>query len=82
MAEGAEYQPHWSLVKPRAVAPPVVHRAKWPRTEIDSFILARLEREGLSPTAEKADKATLLRRVSLDLTGLPPTIAAAVCVSR
>jgi hypothetical protein len=75
VAEGAEYQPHWSLVSPRAVEPPPVHHAKWLRNEIDSFILAKLEHEGLSPTAE-ADKATLLRRVSLDLTGLPPTVAA------
>ena len=56
---------------PIAAQPPKVLRGDWPRNPIDRFILARLEREGLSPSPE-ADPARLLRRVSLDLTGLPP----------
>ncbi len=75
IAEGAAYQPHWSLVAPQAAALPPVRQSDWPRNEIDRFVLARLERENFSPAPE-ANPATLLRRVSLDLTGLPPTIAA------
>ena len=74
IAEGAAYEPHWSLVAPRAAALPEVKNRAWARNEIDRFVLARLEREGLAP-AKEADKPTLLRRVSLDLTGLPPTLA-------
>lgn len=62
---------HWAYQPPRRPAPPDVRDASWPRTPIDSFILARLEGEGLGPSPE-ADRARLLRRVSLDLTGLPP----------
>jgi hypothetical protein len=65
---------HWSFRPPRRVTPPAVKRPGWVRNPIDSFVLAHLEREGMSPSPE-ADKATLIRRVSLDLTGLPPTIA-------
>jgi Protein of unknown function (DUF1553)/Protein of unknown function (DUF1549)/Planctomycete cytochrome C len=72
IAEGAEYQPHWSLIPPKAAPPPEVKMAGWPRNEIDRFVLGRLEREGLAPSPE-ADRVTLLRRVTLDLTGLPPT---------
>lgn len=72
VAEGAEYQPHWSLVPPNAAPLPDVKMADWPRNEIDRFVLARLESEKLSP-ASAADKSTLLRRATLDLTGLPPT---------
>ena len=74
--EGADYQPHWSLVPPRAAALPGVKHAGWARNGIDRFVLSRLEAEKLAPSKE-ADRATLLRRVSLDLTGLPPTIGAA-----
>lgn len=71
IAEGANWQAHWSYVAPeRPAAPPVKNRS-WPRNEIDRFILARLEQEGLAPTRE-ADKVTLIRRLSFDLTGLPP----------
>lgn len=64
---------HWSYVAPiRPILPPVV-RSDWPRNAIDRFVLARLEREGLSPSAE-ADKAILLRRLSSDLIGLPPNL--------
>ncbi|HRQ72669.1 MAG TPA: PSD1 and planctomycete cytochrome C domain-containing protein [Phycisphaerales bacterium] len=70
--EGARYEAHWSLVAPRRAEPPRVGDEGWVRNEIDRFVLARLEREGLRPSAE-ADRSTLIRRVSLDLTGLPPT---------
>jgi hypothetical protein len=73
IAEGAQYQPHWAYVPlPEKVAPPAVKNKHWPRNEIDYFVLARLESEGLSPSKE-ADKLRWLRRVSYDLTGLPPT---------
>lgn len=63
---------HWAYVKPvRPVLPPVKNKT-WSRTPIDRFVLARLEKEGLSP-APQADRETMIRRVSLDLTGLPPT---------
>lgn len=70
--EGAEYQPHWSLIPPHRPALPTVKDANWPRNTIDHFIGARLEAEKLTP-APAADRRTLARRVSLDLTGLPPT---------
>ena len=70
--EGATYQRHWAFVPPSRPEPPPVKQTSWPRNELDRFILARLESEPLTPTAE-APKTTLLRRVSLDLTGLPPT---------
>jgi hypothetical protein len=63
---------HWAFQAPRAVPPPEVKDTAWSASPIDRFILARLEREGIRPSAE-ADRATLLRRVSLDLTGLPPS---------
>jgi hypothetical protein len=74
IAQGAHWQPFWSFIPPKRPATPAVRDEKWVRNAIDRFILARLEREGLHPSAE-ADKATLLRRVSLDLTGIPPTPA-------
>ena len=72
IAEGAEYKPHWAFVAPVQAAPPAVAHGDWPRNPIDRFVLARLEREGLSP-APRADKYTLVRRLYLDLIGLPPT---------
>jgi hypothetical protein len=72
IAEGAEYEPHWSLIAPKRPAPPEVKNKAWVRNPIDNFILARLEQAGLSPAAE-ADRRTLARRLSLDLTGLPPS---------
>ncbi len=72
--DGAKYQGHWAFAKPERPELPPVKNTKWSRNEIDRFILARLEKEGLKPTAE-ADKVTLIRRVTLDLTGLPPTPA-------
>ena len=69
--EGAEYQAWWAFVPPRDHEPPKT-KSEWPRNEIDRFVLARLEQEKLAPSPA-ADRATLLRRVTLDLTGLPPT---------
>src|SRR5687767_7856978 len=69
--QGAAYAKHWSFVKPVRPAVPAV-ASGWARTPIDHFIQARLQREGLSPSVE-ADRYQLLRRVSLDLRGLPPT---------
>ena len=63
---------HWAYVKPKRPATPEVARKDWARNPIDAFVLARLEREQLAPSPEAA-KTTLLRRVSLDLIGLPPT---------
>ncbi|MFN0086550.1 MAG: PSD1 and planctomycete cytochrome C domain-containing protein [Blastocatellia bacterium] len=70
---GANEPPkHWAYVKPARPAPPETRTAGWSRNAIDAFILARLEREGLAPSAE-APRATLLRRVYLDVIGLPPS---------
>ncbi len=63
---------HWAFQAPRRVPLPVVNNSAWVRNAIDNFILARLEREGVKPSPE-AGRNTLLRRVSLDLTGLPPS---------
>jgi len=71
--QGAPYEKHWSFVPPAAAALPVVKQADWPRHPIDHFVLARLEAKGLKPTSE-AGKEALIRRVTLDLTGLPPTL--------
>jgi hypothetical protein len=73
IAEGAKYQAHWAFVAPVRPAPPEVARGGGERVSnaIDRFVLARLESAGLEPSPE-ADRATLLRRLSLDLLGLPP----------
>src|SRR6185503_18327590 len=68
----AERRAHWSFQPVQRPAEPAVRQRVWGRNPIDSFILAKLESEGIAPSLE-ADKATLLRRISLDLTGLPPT---------
>jgi hypothetical protein len=72
--QGAAWQKHWSFVPPRRPELPAVTNRQWVRNPIDAFVLERLEREGLQPSAE-ADKATWIRRVTLDLAGLPPTPA-------
>ncbi|HYT93384.1 MAG TPA: DUF1553 domain-containing protein, partial [Gemmataceae bacterium] len=72
--EGAEYQRHWAFVPPQRPPLPVTKTKGWARNAIDHFVLARLEKEGLQPAPE-ADRYALARRVTLDLTGLPPTIA-------
>jgi len=70
----ARIESHWSFVKPVRPAIPAVKNATWVKNPIDAFVLARLEKEGLSPSPE-ADRATLIRRVYLDLIGLPPSPA-------
>lgn len=72
--QGAVFETHWAFVPPKRVEPPAVQDEAWARNEIDRFILRRLEEEGLSPSPE-AGKERLLRRLSFDLTGLPPSIA-------
>src|SRR5262249_18891815 len=69
--QGAKWGRHWAFEKPVRPRIPDVKLADWPRSPIDRLVLARLEKEGLRPSAE-ADKYTLARRVALDLTGLPP----------
>jgi hypothetical protein len=71
--EGAKWEDHWAFVAPKPQPLPAVKRPGWARQPLDRFILNRLEEEGLEPSLD-ADKAALLRRVSLDLTGLPPTL--------
>jgi hypothetical protein len=71
VAAGAEYQSHWSFIAPERPPLPAVKNAGWVRNPIDAFVLARLEQHGLEPAPE-ADRGTLARRLSLDLTGLPP----------
>jgi hypothetical protein len=71
IAQGAQFARHWSYAPPRRPEIPAIERHDWPRNEIDYFILQRLEAEGLAPAPE-ADRATLIRRLALDLTGLPP----------
>jgi hypothetical protein len=70
---GAEYETHWSYVPPVRPSISEVSDEAWPRSNLDRFVLARLDREGLAPSPE-ADKHTLIRRLYLDLIGLPPSI--------
>ncbi|MEO6725044.1 MAG: DUF1553 domain-containing protein [Blastocatellia bacterium] len=70
--QGAKWQQHWSFIAPVKSALPLVKNSAWPKNAIDYFVLAKLEQEGLQPSPE-ADRATLIRRLSFDLTGLPPT---------
>lgn len=72
--QGAQYQGHWAFIPPQRPELPSVINRQWPINEVDHFILAELETEGLSPT-DAATKQTLIRRLSLDLTGTPPTPA-------
>ena len=72
--DGAEYKKHWAFITPEKPEPPKVKDKTWPKNPIDQFVLSKLESEGISPSPE-ADKETLLRRLSLDLIGLPPSEA-------
>ena len=71
--EGAEWKPHWAYIAPEHTPVPAVSNPAWPRNEIDRFLLAGMDKEGLKPSGP-ADARTMIRRVTLDLTGLPPTI--------
>jgi hypothetical protein len=71
--EGAGFAQHWSFIPPQKAPLPAVATTQWAQNEIDLFILARLEAEKLSPSVA-ADRRMLIRRLSLDLTGLPPTV--------
>src|SRR5437016_6652769 len=72
IAQGAKWQKHWSLIPPKRHDLPPVKDPSWPGNAIDHFILARLDQEGLKPSVE-AERRALLRRLSFDLIGLPPT---------
>ena len=74
VAQGAEYQGHWSFIAPVRRDPPATKFESHVRNSIDKFILSRLESEGLEPSPE-ADRVSLIRRATIDLTGLPPTPA-------
>jgi len=71
--QGAIYKKHWAFIPPRQTEPPKVENDLWPKNEIDFFILNKMEAAGLTPNAD-ADRARLLKRVSLDITGLPPSL--------
>jgi mono/diheme cytochrome c family protein len=73
IAEGANYSDHWSFTKITRPAVPAVKDAKWGRNPIDAFLLAKMEAEKQAPSPE-ANRITLIRRLSLDLTGLPPSV--------
>ncbi len=73
IADGAKWSEHWSFVPPGTVKVPPATDSAWARNEIDHFVLSRLEQEGLRPSPP-ADRVTLIRRLSFDLTGLPPTL--------
>ena len=70
--QGARYEKHWAFTPPKKASVPVVNQTKWPVNEIDYFTLQQMEKHNLAPN-EEADKERLLKRISLDITGLPPT---------
>ena len=72
--QGAQWKPHWAFLSPVAAPIPEVKNAAWPRNALDSFVLARLDAERLVPASE-ASNERLIRRLTFDLTGLPPTLA-------
>lgn len=71
--QGAKYEKHWAFTSPKKTALPEVSMKSWPQNEIDYFILQKIEQKGMKPN-EEADKERLLKRISLDLTGLPPSL--------
>jgi len=72
ITEGAQWEEHWAFVPPKNQPPKKISQPSWPRSSLDAFILARLDKENLTPSPE-APPAEWLRRASFDLTGLPPT---------
>ena len=72
--QGARYEKHWAFVAPVKKPLPLVKNTNWPKNEIDYFILANQEKQGIQPN-EEADKERLLKRLSIDLTGLPPSLS-------
>src|SRR5947209_2688585 len=72
--QGAEYKQHWAFLPPERPPLPHVVNTRWPRNGLDHFILSRLDQRHFAPEPQD-DKATLIRRVTFDLTGLPPTPA-------
>src|SRR5262249_39991539 len=72
IAAGADYEPHWAFVPPVRPPLPAVRKEAWIRNPVDRFVLARLDRHGMAPSPE-AERTTLIRRLFLDLTGLPPS---------
>ena len=74
VAEGAGWQGHWAFTPPKRLEPPEARDRAWGRNPIDAFLLAGMGAKGLRPSPE-ADRVTMIRRLSLDLTGLPPTLA-------
>lgn len=73
VAQGAKYKPHWSFIKPKKETLPEIGGTDWAKNEIDFFVAHKLEQQNLSPS-EKASKESLIRRLSFDLTGLPPSL--------
>ncbi|MCE7041514.1 PSD1 and planctomycete cytochrome C domain-containing protein [Dyadobacter sp. CY312] len=71
--QGAKYEKHWAFVAPKKPALPEVDRTEWPKNEIDYFVLQKQEQKGMEPN-EESDKERLLKRLSLDIVGLPPTL--------
>ena len=71
--QGAKFEKHWAFTAPKKIPAPSIDNKSWVRNDIDNFILDKMAKQGLSPNDE-ADKERLLKRVSLDLTGLPPTL--------
>ena len=71
--QGAPWQEHWAFIAPKRPEVPIVKTNVWSHNAVDNFILARLEKEGMTPSPE-ASRQTLIRRVTLDLTGMPPTL--------
>ncbi len=73
ITSGAQFKKHWSFIPPERPSSPVIDDPEWANNEIDNFVRQKLQQNGLKPSNE-ADKRTLIRRLSFDLTGLPPTI--------
>ncbi|AMR33193.1 hypothetical protein A0256_18100 [Mucilaginibacter sp. PAMC 26640] len=71
--QGAKYEKHWAFLAPHSQVVPQVDNKEWPKNTIDNFVLAKMEEKGLAPNPE-ADKERLLKRVAMDLTGLPPSL--------